>query len=327
MATTRSTLPREVTFNMQILVSIIIATYNRRNYVCEAIDSALEQTYPHVELIVIDDGSTDGTGDLLQSRYGQWIRYVYQANQGRSEARNHGMQLASGDYIAFLDSDDIWEPDKLEKQIAFMQAHPQYGLTHTFTSIIDSNGQPLPSETRSRLKHHRAGCRSGYSYTAMAQRCVMFLSTVMLKTSMLPLIGLMDRDIPAFEDWDWYLRAALVTQIGVLPEPLTRYRLHEGNSTSAEFIRGERRTAAKHLDLSGALPAHLQRRARSRFLLHLAAVAYRQENLAECGHFLKQAVRTDPRALLHADTIRYAAAAFGPRVLIHRLRYLKRSLR
>jgi glycosyltransferase involved in cell wall biosynthesis len=308
------------------LVTVIIATYNRKHYVCEAIDSVLGQTYPHVELIVIDDGSTDGTSDLLRDRYGQRIRYVFQPNQGRSEARNHGMRLAGGEYIAFLDSDDLWEPDKLTRQLAFMQANPQYGLTHTFTSIIDSDGRPAPADTEIRLGYHRAGVRSGYTYVAMASRCTMFLSTVMVQTSLIPRIGYMDREIPAFEDWDWYLRAALVTEIGVLTEPLTRYRLHDSNSTHAEFLNGERQTSFKHLELCTTLPQPLRRRAQARFYMHLAGTAYKQEDNIECARFLRQAARFDPWLLMHPNYLRYTAAAFGPHRLITRLRYLKRSL-
>ncbi len=308
------------------LVTVIIATYNRKHFVCEAIDSVLNQTYPNIELIVIDDGSTDGTGDLLRDKYGQRMRYVFQPNQGRSEARNHGIRLATGEYIAFLDSDDLWEPDKLARQIAFMQANPQYGLTHTFTCIIDSNGQPAPTDTRIRLNYHRSGVRSGYSYVAMARKCVMFLSTVIVRASLVSKIGCLDRSIPAFEDWDWYLRAALVTEIGVLTEPLTRYRLHDSNSTHPEFLEGERKTSQKHLELCAALPHPLRHRAQAHFYMHLVKAAYKEEEMTECARFLRKAAQINPWVLIYPDYIRYAAAALGPHGLITRLRQLKRSL-
>lgn len=98
-------------------VSVIIPTYNRREYVQEAIDSALAQTFTDYEIIVIDDGSTDGTSEALQARYGNRIHYEWQENQGESVARNRGIELARGEYIAFLDSDDLWHPEKLAKQI------------------------------------------------------------------------------------------------------------------------------------------------------------------------------------------------------------------
>ncbi|MCM8782638.1 MAG: glycosyltransferase family 2 protein, partial [Candidatus Omnitrophica bacterium] len=97
-------------------VNIIIPTYNRSLFLCKAIESILAQTFNDFEIIVVDDGSTDNTRSVLE-KYGYPIRYLYQQKQGRSEARNTGIKIAKGEYIAFLDDDDIWMPDKLEKQI------------------------------------------------------------------------------------------------------------------------------------------------------------------------------------------------------------------
>jgi len=99
------------------LVSIIIPSYNSRQWVCDAIDCSLQQTYPHCEVIVVDDGSTDGTAELLSTNYGDKIRYVYQENRGLSGSRNTGLRNARGDYIQFLDADDLIALDKLEIQV------------------------------------------------------------------------------------------------------------------------------------------------------------------------------------------------------------------
>src|SRR4030042_587586 len=117
-------------------VSVIITTYNRVHFVCEAIDSVLNQTFKDFEIIVVDDGSTDNTKEALK-RYSKNIFYIYQSNKGRSQARNTGLKVAKGDYIAFLDDDDIWVPHKLEKQVAFMDSNPNIGLVHTITEVID----------------------------------------------------------------------------------------------------------------------------------------------------------------------------------------------
>ena len=124
-------------------VSVIIPTYNRRTYVQEAIDSVLAQTYPDYEIIVIDDGSTDGTDQVLHARYGDRIRYVWQENQGESAARNRGIALARGEYIALLDSDDLWLPDKLAKQIPFLDSHPGAVLALPQVWQINANGERL----------------------------------------------------------------------------------------------------------------------------------------------------------------------------------------
>lgn len=308
------------------MVTAIIASFNRRSYIRSAIDSVLLQTYPNFELIVIDDGSTDGTGELLQKHYGDRIRYAFQENKGRSEARNHGIRLAQGEYIAFLDSDDVWESEKVARQVAFMDQNPEYGLSHTFTSVISASGDPLPADTFTRLRNHSRGIQSGYSYGALTRRCIMFLSTVMVRSSLIPAIGFMDREIPAFEDWDWYLRAALVTKIGTLSEALTRYRLHEGNSTNSEFLKGERMTSIKHLELSQDLPQSSRKRTQTNLFIHLAAVAYKEGNDAECARFLRRAAQIDPSIIFRSDAIRYALTAFGPRLLIRRVRHLKRLI-
>lgn len=124
---------------------MIVPTYNRAYCLGDAIDSALRQTHADVEVVVIDDGSTDDTQQLIESRYGAEPRvvYHYQANRGISGARNTGLDRATGDYIALLDSDDTWSPWKLEIQLACMRAHPDIGMTWTNMSAIDPDGKVI----------------------------------------------------------------------------------------------------------------------------------------------------------------------------------------
>ncbi len=112
------------------LVSVVIPTYNRAYCLARTIDSALAQTHRNLEVIVIDDGSADGTRALVTSRYGGEARlhYIYQVNSGVCAARNAGFQVARGEYIALLDSDDAWEPWKLELQVACLEKHPEIGM-------------------------------------------------------------------------------------------------------------------------------------------------------------------------------------------------------
>lgn len=136
------------------LVSIIIPTYNNANTICRAVDSCINQTYENIEIIVIDDGSTDNTKEVL-SKYNsdERFKYIYQENQERSVARNHGLEIAKGEYIQFLDSDDEIYPTKIEKQVNFLSVNPEYFLvycgveyknelgqiTHTLEPKIDGN--------------------------------------------------------------------------------------------------------------------------------------------------------------------------------------------
>jgi glycosyltransferase involved in cell wall biosynthesis len=109
-------------------ISVVIPSYNRAHYIEKTIDSVLEQKRDDIEIILVDDGSTDNTRELVQNKYGDQVRYVYQENQGIPGARNTGIKNAQGDYIAFLDSDDYWHPNKLEQQMALIAEHPEYGL-------------------------------------------------------------------------------------------------------------------------------------------------------------------------------------------------------
>ena len=108
-------------------VSVAIPTYNRAHYICETIDSVLVQTYKDYEIIVVDDGSTDNTREILK-RYGGKIKYFYQANQGQASAWNYAVSQSSGEYIAFLDDDDLWFPEKLERQVEVLDKNPDLGF-------------------------------------------------------------------------------------------------------------------------------------------------------------------------------------------------------
>lgn len=112
------------------MVSIVIPTYNCRRWLGEAINSALNQTYPYCEIIIVDDGSTDGTGEWVQREYGNHIRYVWQENSGRGAARNRGLAMAQGDYIQFLDADDLIAPTKIADHVGFLEAHSEFAAVY-----------------------------------------------------------------------------------------------------------------------------------------------------------------------------------------------------
>ena len=136
-------------------VSVVIPTYNCAPRLLRALQSVAAQTYPNVEVIIVDDGSTDDTADRVAewtANSGANVRYVRQSNEGPAAARNHGMRLASGDAIAFLDSDDEWRPTKLEKQMPLLKG--DVGLVYCANAFVDSNGAPLSNYMR-RVELHR----------------------------------------------------------------------------------------------------------------------------------------------------------------------------
>jgi glycosyltransferase involved in cell wall biosynthesis len=128
---------------MSALASVVIPTYNRARAVCRAIDSALAQTHPSIEVIVVDDGSTDATARTLAERYGSdpRVRCIVQDNAGAACARNAGLAGARGDYVALLDSDDLWRPWKLALQVKIMEAFPELGMTWTDMEALDPSGR------------------------------------------------------------------------------------------------------------------------------------------------------------------------------------------
>ncbi|HJO33360.1 MAG TPA: glycosyltransferase family 2 protein [Anaerolineales bacterium] len=289
-------------------VSVVIATHNRAGLVGQAIKSALGQSVRPAEIIVVDDGSSDATPQML-SEYGNDIRIIHQPNRGRSAARNAGVEHAQGDIITFLDSDDVWLPEKLEKQLAAFEVNPSAGLQHTFSDVVDAKGAHLPRETRHRRQLYRRALRRGYTYEGMSQECIMFLSTVAVRRECWARVGPMDASIPAFEDWDWYLRAAMQTEIATVPEVLVHFRKHAGNTSSQDFFEGRVKTCHKHLDLlTDRMDSPRKERTRRNFYVQLAAAHYVHGNSSDSGKWMCKAVAIDPAVFFRPSHLRHSLA-------------------
>ncbi len=179
------------------LVSVIIPTYNRGWIIGEAVDSVLAQEYPNTELIVVDDGSTDAT-DAVLAAYGDRIRLLRQKNRGVSAARNAGIRAAAGELIAFLDSDDLWLPAKLGRQVAFFRQHPDAVACQTEETWIRNGVRVNPG------KRHRKP--SGMIFIHSLELCLVSPSAVMIRRKLFDQVGLFDEDLPACEDYDMWLR-------------------------------------------------------------------------------------------------------------------------
>jgi len=178
-------------------VSVIIPTFNRAAWIANAVDSVLKQTIRDVELIVVDDGSTDDTLEVLE-RFGSRVKIVAQSNRGVSSARNAGIRFASGKYICFLDSDDLWKPRKLEIQLAAMNRHSEYKISYTDEVWIRNGRWANPG------KRHRK--YSGWIFPHLLPLCLISPSSVMIERSVLDDVGLFDESLPAGEDYDLWLR-------------------------------------------------------------------------------------------------------------------------
>ena len=178
-------------------ISVVIPTYNRVTFLKDAIDSVLAQTFLDFELIVVDDGSTDDTPKLLSS-YNNKVRVITQTNQGPSAARNRGIETAKGEWIAFLDSDDVWKPDKLKKQVQFITDNPDTKICQTEEVWIRSGKRVNPKK-----KHEM---HSGWIYEKCLPLCIVSPSSVMIHQDVFERIGLFDETMLACEDYDLWLR-------------------------------------------------------------------------------------------------------------------------
>ncbi|MBV2127136.1 MAG: glycosyltransferase family 2 protein [Candidatus Thiodiazotropha sp. (ex Ctena orbiculata)] len=192
-------------------VSVIIPTYNRAHTLPRAIDSVLSQTRPPLEIIVVDDGSDDDTARLMTDRYSQ-CDYQYQSNQGFSSARNLGIKKARGEWIALLDSDDRWLPDKLQLQLESLTDSPHYRLCHSNELWIRKGVR-----VNQLRKHEKSG---GMIFQRCLPLCVISPSSAILHRTLFDDFGLFDTELPACEDYDLWLRICATEEVLFIDKPL-----------------------------------------------------------------------------------------------------------
>jgi len=216
-------------------ISVIIPTYNRLAFLREAINSVLAQSFRDYELIVVDDGSTDETALYLKS-LGQSLRWVRQDNAGPSAARNHGIRLAQGALLAFLDSDDLWVAQKLAKQVGFMRENADAALCYTDEIWIRRGVR-----VNQKRKHHKY---SGWIFERCIPLCIVSPSSVMMRKTFFEQVGVFDEHLPACEDYDLWLRGALHFPFHFLPERLIVKRGGHADQLSAAWGLDAYRTQA-----------------------------------------------------------------------------------
>ena len=232
------------------LVSVIIPTYNRGWVLREAIDSVLAQDYKNYELIVVDDGSTDDTREILAA-YRRDIIVLRQANKGVSAARNRGIAQARGQLVAFLDSDDTWLPRKLSRQIDFFNLHPDAAINQTEEIWIRNNVRVNPKD-----RHRKP---SGMIFERSLELCLVSPSAVMIKKTLFDAVGVFDEDLPACEDYDLWLRIGCRFPVYLIDTPLIVKRGgHEDQLSKAPGLDRFRIQALNKIIESGQLtePQH-----------------------------------------------------------------------
>lgn len=221
------------------LVSVIIPTRNRAHYLPQALDSVYAQQYPHFEILLVDDGSTDNTADIAKG-YDTRLRYFRQSRKGVSAARNLALSEAKGRYVAFLDDDDWWTPDKLQKQVAYLYAHTDCGWITSGFRMVDAEGKPrehgliVP-------QHQQVGVHE------VALFVFMIPSATMVRTDWLRDVGGFPDGVRISEDYHLWAQLAMRGNGHVIAEALTCFRIHSGNTKLPyrEHVRQNRRVLDK----------------------------------------------------------------------------------
>lgn len=292
-------------------VSVIIPAYNAMNYLPETVDSALAQSFTDFEIIIINDGSTDNLelwySHLADSR----VKLISQSNQGKSVAVNNGISQSQGEYIAFLDADDLWEVTKLEKQVNCLDTRPDVGLIYTWTALTDETGKP----TGRFLTSHAEG---NVWKSLILKNILTCGSTPMVRRQCFDTVGLFSPELPPAEDWDMWLRIAAHYEFAVLKQPLVRYRKHPGNISAqwqlmqkSSCLVLERAFKAAPVDYSD-----IYGQAYTSLYLYFGWLALQKNAYQQALHFWQKSQETS-LSFLSKDAMRLRLAIFVMRWLGH----------
>jgi len=225
-------------------VTVLVPVFNGEKYLRECLDSILGQTFTDFECLVINDASTDGSAALVKSIPDRRIRYVEnEKNAGIANTRNRGLQLARGEYVAFCDCDDVIVPNRLERQVAFMEANPEVGISGGFMERILANGE---------MANERWSCPLDHKTIAryLAVTCTLWNPTLIIRKSVVVAHALYhDPAYVAASDLEWYIRMVRVTRSANIGEVLTYYRQHEQQITSASILVSRLNAYNLHLGL------------------------------------------------------------------------------
>jgi GT2 family glycosyltransferase len=289
-------------------VSVVVPFYNAERYLAAALDSALAQEDVAVEVLVADDGSSDGTPEVL-ARYGDRVRVLHQDHRGPSAARNACLAAARGEYVALLDADDRFRPGKLARQAAVLDTRPDVGLVYTGWHVIDGAGVPLPHQGWSR---EEGDVRRRLLLGNLAHPVA-----VMLRRAPIAAVGGFDESLQVNEDWDLFLRLALRgMRWACLDEALAEYRVHGGQShRRVRLVYDTRLRILERVFADPDLPPDLRAARHDAFHeAHLvgAAELFAAGQSAEARAAFLAAVRARPESLGDGATMRRFARLLQP---------------
>jgi len=278
---------------LSFMISVIIPVYNGEYMIKRAIESVLSQTYRDFEIIVVDDGSTDNTSEVLKP-YRDRIGYFYQENRGVAGARNKGIEKSKGEYIAFLDQDDIWLPEKLELQAKYLDGNTDVSMVYSryWREYEDTGGKKL----RPKKKY----LEDGYIYTKVLFRYLIWIGTVMLRRSCFDVLGKFDTSLVPAEDKDMLLRVAKNYKVGFIEDPLAIHRIRKNSLARHNKLKNLiARERVLNLGFQGLKPWE-------KFLYFILYRFKHSRHLAKIGkHYLKEREYQTSKHLYSQAIIKY----------------------
>jgi len=318
------------------LVSIVIPAYNAAPFIAETLESALAQTHAHREVIVVDDGSTDDTESRVAPYLGR-IRYVRQANAGAAAARNAGLRMAAGDYIAFLDADDVWQPEKLEIQLRVAARHPESCMIVCdgvdFGEYASTNERLLRGPLASRLDQEPSGILTGRFYAELVRRnAITCPAQTLIPRAVADRVGPVLENVQPCEDWEYNLRIAHQGPITFHLDSLVRYRRVQtsvsgpSNRRSFAYTLSGILVLRRHLLLCSADERPVVRRSLHEHVREQGREAYyvaKKEDPSFARAYLLKLLRAAPE---EPSTVLWLLATWVPeRVMSTGARFLRRS--
>ncbi len=307
-------------------VSVVIPAYNAMAYLPETLESVLKQTFTDFEVLIVNDGSSDHIVEWASQVTDPRVKLISQENQRVSAARNTGIVNAQGEYIAFLDADDLWEPTKLEKQVRCLDDQPEVGLVYTWTLLVDQQNNPTGRIFASDVE--------GKAWNKILENDMISSgSSTMIRRSCFDTVGMFDRDLAYAPDLDMWVRIAFHYPIAVVKEPLLRYRQlpNSFSRNRPKMTQDIRQVIEKTFQSVPLELLYLRNRCYASLIFGLAWLAIDEGDYKKAIHFRKQVFLHHPQVYFTENFMRLSLAIFmirwfgpngydGVRYLTHILR-------
>ncbi len=286
-------------------VSVIIPAYNAMKYLPETLESVLKQTFTDFEVVIVDDGSSDNISEWANQIIDDRVRLISKHNQGTPVARNTGILNSSGEYIAFLDADDIWEASKLEKQVNYLDSHPLVGLVDVWTALIDENGNFMNQIINNNIEDDVR--------RIVIEACNAFIasgSSPMIRRTCFDKVGLFDVEIKFAEDVDMWIRIGIHYHFGVVKESLVQYRQHPNNKSRncQSMLEDIRKIIEKTYSSMPTELLHLRGKSYGSWYFYIAWVALKNHNYQQAAEFRNQAIAHYPQQIFSLNFWRLSIA-------------------